>query len=282
MRIANLADRLVLIVGERAVDVAQASAGRFDADPQAVYGRWAEFTGWAAAADLPAGSTFEPAQLGSPTPRPGQVFAIGLNFDEHAAETGFQTPETEPPIFTKFASSITGPYCEVAIPAGGHVDWEVELVAVIGRPAYRVTADEARSYVAGLAVGQDISERVLQMAAAPPQFSLAKSYPNYGPIGPWLVTVDEFADPDDLELGCTINGETMQKGRTGEMIFPLGVLIEKLSAVLPLAPGDVIFTGTPAGVGLGRNPERWLRPGDELVSYVTGIGELRQHFVAID
>ena len=166
------------------------------------------------------------------------------------------------------------------MPAGGHVDWEVELVAVLGRPAHRVAAADAWSHVAGLTVGQDISERVLQLAATPPQFSLAKSYPNFGPVGPCLVTVDEFEDPDDLELGCSINGSTVQKGRTSDMIFGVAEVIERLSAVLPLAPGDVIFTGTPAGVGLGRAEPRWLQPGDELVSYVSGIGEICQRFVA--
>jgi 2-keto-4-pentenoate hydratase/2-oxohepta-3-ene-1,7-dioic acid hydratase in catechol pathway len=280
VRIANLSGRLVILAGDLAVDVETASGGRFGPDPQAVYERWAELTEWAGRASLPAGRRYDPRDLGSPAPAPRQVFAIGLNYDEHAAESGFRTPDTEPPVFTKFVSSITGPYGEVVIPAGGNVDWEVELVAVIGRTARGVAAGDAWSYVAGLAVGQDISERVLQMAASPAQFSLGKSYPNFGPIGPCLVTVDEFDDPDDLELGCAINGEAVQKGRTSEMIFPVPLLMAKLSAVTPLLPGDVIFTGTPAGVGLGRVPQRWLAPGDELVSYVSGIGELRQRFVA--
>ncbi|MGI5232199.1 fumarylacetoacetate hydrolase family protein [Actinoallomurus sp. CA-142502] len=280
MRIANLSGRLAVLDGGLAVDVETASGGRFGPDPQAVYQRWAEFTAWAGRASLPAGQAYDPRALGSPVPAPRQVFAIGLNFDEHAAESGFVPPDTEPPVFTKFVSSITGPYTEVVIPPGGNVDWEVELVAVIGEPARDVAAGDAWSHVAGLSVGQDLSERVLQMAATPPQFSLGKSYPGFGPIGPCLVTVDEFDDPDDLELGCAINGETVQKSRTSEMIFPVPQLIAKLSAVTPLLPGDVIFTGTPAGVGLGRTPQRWLAPGDELVSHVSGIGELRQRFVA--
>jgi len=280
MRIANLSGRLHLLDGDLAIDVEKASDGQFGADPQAVYRRWAEFTGWAANTPLPGGVPFDRRELGSPAPAPAQVFAVGLNYDEHAAESGFSTPDNEPPVFTKFASSIAGPDCAVEIPDGGNVDWEVEVVAVIGTPAHRVGAADAWSHVAGLAVGQDISERVLQLAAAPPQFSLGKSYPNFGPVGPWLVTVDEFDNPDDLELGCAVNGETMQNGRTSEMIFPVARLVEKLSAVVPLRPGDVIFTGTPAGVGLGRQPQRWLRPGDELVSWVRGIGELRQRFVA--
>jgi 2-keto-4-pentenoate hydratase/2-oxohepta-3-ene-1,7-dioic acid hydratase in catechol pathway len=280
VRIANVSGRLAILDGDRAIDVQTASGGRFGPDPQAVYERWAEFTGWADTARLPAGESYEPRALGSPAPAPRQVFAVGLNFDEHAAEAGFSRPETEPPVFTKFVSSITGPYGEVAIPSGGKVDWEVELVVVIGRTACDVAVRDAWSYVAGLSVGQDISERLLQMAATPPQFSLGKSYPNFGPIGPCLVTVDEFDNPDDLELGCAINGEPVQQGRTNQMIFPVPRLIAKLSAVAPLLPGDVVFTGTPAGVGLGRVPQRWLAPGDELVSYIGGIGELRQRFVA--
>ena len=139
---------------------------------------------------------------------------------------------------------------------------------------------DALSYVAGYAAGQDISERILQSAATPPQFSLGKSLPGFGPIGPWLVTLDEFADPNDLELSCAINGEQMQHGRTSDLIFSVPALSARLSATLPLLPGDVIFTGTPAGVGLGRTPQRWLAPGDELVSRIEGIGELRHRFVA--
>jgi 2-keto-4-pentenoate hydratase/2-oxohepta-3-ene-1,7-dioic acid hydratase in catechol pathway len=115
--------------------------------------------------------------------------------------------------------------------------------------------------VAGLAVGQDVSERIVQMASTPPQFSMGKSYPRFGPVGPWLVTPDEFANPDDLELGCAINGEQVQKGRTRDLIFDVAALIEQLSAITPLLPGDLIFTGTPAGVGLGRKPATLAGPG---------------------
>jgi 2-keto-4-pentenoate hydratase/2-oxohepta-3-ene-1,7-dioic acid hydratase in catechol pathway len=134
--------------------------------------------------------------------------------------------------------------------------------------------------VAGLTVGQDISERILQTEGPAPQFSMGKSFPGFAPMGPWVVTVDEFDNPDDLELGCAIDGEPMQHSRTSNLIFPVPQLIEGLSATLALLPGDVIFTGTPAGVGIGRNPQRWLQPGEELVSYITGIGELRQRFAS--
>ncbi|MFK4272754.1 fumarylacetoacetate hydrolase family protein [Streptomyces milbemycinicus] len=279
MRIANLASRLVLITADGAVDVQKAGAGLFSSDPQAVYDRWAEFRDWAAQADLTGAVPFDPVALGAPTPAPRQVFAIGLNYREHVTEAGFTTPEGMPPVFTKYATSITGPVTQVILPKGGHTDWEVELVVVVGRRTYRVSEADAWSHVAGLTVGQDISERVIQMAGPAPQFSLGKSFPGFAPMGPWLVTPDEFDDPDDLELTCAINGEEVQRGRTRQLIFSVPALIAKLSAVLPLLPGDVIFTGTPAGVGLGRSPQRWLAPGDELVSSIEGIGELRQRFV---
>lgn len=279
MRIGNLDRRLVLFTDNGAVDVEKASGGEFGPDPQEVYERWDAFVTWAGQADLPAGDLFDVDDLGSPAPAPRQVLAIGLNYSAHAAESGFAVPDAEPPVFTKFPSCITGPRGVITIPAEGHIDWEVELVAVVGRRAYQVPVEDALSYVAGYAVGQDISERILQMAATPPQFSLGKSLPGFGPIGPWLVTLDEFDDPNDLELGCAIDGETMQLGRTRDLIFSVAALISKLSASMALLPGDVIFTGTPAGVGLGRTPPRWLRDGEELVSHIEGIGELRHRFV---
>jgi 2-keto-4-pentenoate hydratase/2-oxohepta-3-ene-1,7-dioic acid hydratase in catechol pathway len=304
VRIANLAGRLVLVTtdGTGALDVERASSGRFAADPQAVYDRWAEFTAWAAGAGL--GTTrgdggwgagvlqargqsprmatvpFAAADLGAPAPAPRQVLAIGLNYAEHAAESGFDVPEEPTVMFTKWPSCLTGPVTEVELPDGGHTDWEVELVAVIGRRAFRIDAASAWDHVAGLTVGQDLSERILQGAGPSPQFSLAKSLPGFGPTGPWLVTPDEFADPDDLELGCSVNGTQMQRGRTRDLVFSVPALLAALSRRLPLLPGDVIFTGTPSGVGMGRTPQVWLAPGDELVSYIAGIGELRQRFVA--
>ena len=280
MRIASISQRLSLIVDGGAIDVEAASDGRFKSDAGAVYPRWEEFTQWASSASLPDPVAFAPQDLGSPSPAPRQVYGIGLNYSEHVAESGFAKPVTSPPVFTKFASCITGPQSEITLPPGGHTDWEVELVAIIGRTAKRVPAGAAWSHVAGLSVGQDVSERILQMATTPPQFSLGKSYPGFGPVGPWLVTVDEFDNPDDLELGCLINGAQMQKARTSQLIFTVPELIEQLSAVTPLLPGDVIFTGTPSGVGMGRTPPRWLAPGDVLTSYIEGIGDMRHTFVA--
>ncbi len=279
MRIGNLDGRLVILTGASAVDVEYASAGRFGPDPQAVYERWADFTAWAPAAQDAEPVLYDSELLGAPAPAPRQSFGIGLNYRDHADESGFGVPD-QPSVFTKFPSCIAGPYGDVMLPPGGHTDWEVELVAVIGAEAWQAGEAEGWSHVAGLCVGQDLSERITQLAGQAPQFSLGKSFPGFGPTGPWLVTPDEFADPDDLELGCAINGEEMQKSRTSHLIISVPRLVARLSAITRLLPGDVIFTGTPAGVGQGRDPQRWLAPGDELVSYVEGIGELRQRFAA--
>ncbi|MEV0666476.1 fumarylacetoacetate hydrolase family protein [Actinomadura luteofluorescens] len=279
MRIANHAGRAVLVVADgKAADVATASDGRFGPDPQSLYDRWDAFTAWAATAAPVPDVEIDAARLGSPSPAPSQVIAIGLNYADHAAETGFEPPRDLPPVFTKFASSITGPFGEIPLPEGGRTDWEVEVVAVIGRTAHRVAAGEAWDHVAGLSIGQDLSERILQFTGQAPQFGLAKSYPGFAPIGPWLVTLDEIPDRDDLALGCSIDGETVQDGRTSKLIFSIPGTIAKLSQVLTLRPGDVIFTGTPDGVGLGRNPQRFLLPGETLRTWVEGIGEMEHTF----
>jgi 2,4-diketo-3-deoxy-L-fuconate hydrolase len=281
VRIGNLDGRLVIHTAAGVVDIERGSGGRFGPSPRAVYDRWAEFTEWAAgpeAAALPA-EPFDMALLDAPSPEPRQAFGIGLNYRDHVSESGFDVPE-HPSVFTKFPSCITGPTGEIELPPGGHTDWEVELVVVIGTTAHHVAAADAWRHVAGLTAGQDLSERITQLAGTPPQFSVGKSFPRFGPTGPWLVTPDEFPNPDDLELGCSVNGEEMQKSRTSYLLITVPELIEKLSAVLPLLPGDLIFTGTPAGVGMGRSPQRWLAPGDELVTWVTGVGEMRHRLVA--
>ncbi len=187
-------------------------------------------------------------------PAPRQVFAIALNYAPHAAEAGFEPPE-EPLVFTKFPSCITGPVTTIALPEG-HVDWEIEVVAVIGRGGYRIPRAEAWDAVAGLTLGQDLSERLLQLTGKPPQFSLAKSHPGFGPIGPVPCHAGQLADRDDVGFESSIDGEVIQRGRTSQMIFPVDDLVARLSAVCPLLPGDLIFTGTPEGVGNRRTPQR--------------------------
>lgn len=279
MRIYNLAGRLALGTGNGAVDVESASGGRFGPDVQAVYGRWNEFVDWAQGFDGPATQQIDEAQLGAPAPLPPQVFAIGLNYRDHAAEAGLTLPE-RPMVFTKFPASVTGPTGPIIRPAGS-VDFEVELVAVVGRRAEYVRVADAWDHIAGLTVGQDLSERELQTSGPPPQqYNMGKSYRGFAPIGPALVTVDEFTDLADLELGCAVNGKQMQKARTTDMIFSIPQLVEFLSAIVALLPGDLIFTGTPSGIGWARKPPELLQVGDELVTWIEGIGEMRHRFVA--
>ena len=271
MKIANCNGRAALVLGDEIADVAAASDGAFGPDPMSVYADWDAFVSFAAGVVAGTGPFVE-AQLGNPVPAPRQVFAIGLNYRTHAEESGMQVPGV-PATFTKFPACLNGPFDDVELSAAT-VDWEVELVAVIGRRADRVAEADGWSHVAGLTVGQDISDRQLQFAAGS-QFSLGKSRRGYGPLGPCVVTVDEFANPDDLGLGCSIDGETMQDARTSDLIFNVPRLVAELSAVLPLLPGDIIFTGTPAGVGAARQPPRFLQPGQTLESWIEGIGTIR-------
>jgi 2-keto-4-pentenoate hydratase/2-oxohepta-3-ene-1,7-dioic acid hydratase in catechol pathway len=271
MRLANLDGRATLLTGAgTGVDIATASGEHFGPGIAALYPKWDELREWAA--DPPASHPMPSrAKVGAPSPAPAQVFAIGLNYRDHAAESGMDVPAI-PATFTKFPACLTGDDAEVALPSG-QVDWEVELVVVIGTPAHRVTATNGWRHVAGLTVGQDLSERHVQFAAGG-QFSLGKSYPGFGPLGPLLVTPDELSDPDDLAIGCSVNGEEVQKSRTSELVFGVARLVAELSAIVPLLPGDVIFTGTPAGVGFTRRPARFLRPGDVITSTIEGIGTL--------
>jgi 2-keto-4-pentenoate hydratase/2-oxohepta-3-ene-1,7-dioic acid hydratase in catechol pathway len=273
MRIGNLSGRLAVLRNGRAIDVERASGGRFGSDPQAIYERWDEFARWRPEST---GEPWERSALGVPVPRPRQVFALGLNYALHAREAGLELPPT-PLTFTKFPSCLVGPDAVVDV-ATDRVDWEVELVVVIGRAAHRVAAADAWDHVAGLTVGQDLSARDVQMLGSPPQFSLGKSFPGFGPIGPWLVTPDELRDPDDLGIGCAVNGEQVQSDRTSAMLFSVPETVARLSAICPLLPGDLIFTGTPAGVGNRMDPPRYLKPGDELVSTIEGIGTLTTRF----
>jgi 2-keto-4-pentenoate hydratase/2-oxohepta-3-ene-1,7-dioic acid hydratase in catechol pathway len=271
MKIAVIDDRAVLVTGTTVLDVATASDGRFGPDPMDCYEQWDQFDSWARQVD-PGTIELDESTLGCPVPRPRQVFAIGLNYRSHAEESGMAVPEV-PATFTKFPASLTGPFDEVELVADT-VDWEVELVVVIGRRADRVPVDAAWDHVAGVTVGQDLSDRALQFAAGM-QFSLGKSRRDFGPMGPWVVTPDELDDRDDLALGCSVDGEVVQDGRTSDMVFDVAQLIAELSAVLPLLPGDVIFTGTPSGVGMARQPPRALAPGQVLESWIDGIGTIR-------
>ncbi|WP_026531346.1 fumarylacetoacetate hydrolase family protein [Haematomicrobium sanguinis] len=303
MRIANYQDRAHLIfVGtdnpagtntssssERydggsvtGIDIGTASGGTFGTDVAELYPRWAEFTEWARTAELGDAEHVEINQelLGAPSPAPTQILAVGLNYAEHADESGFDKPVDLPPVFTKFRSALTGPRTAVVLPQGGHTDWEVELAVVLGAELTRATPDQAREAIAGYTGSQDISERISQLRGPAPQFSLGKSYPGFLPTGPWLVTLDEFANPDDVALECSIDDEIVQQSSTTSLLFSVTELLSGLSQVITLYPGDLVLTGTPSGVGLGRNPQRYLQPGDVLSSRFESIGKLQQTFLA--
>src|SRR3954453_14774386 len=275
MRLANLSGRRVADAGSGFADVAQASDGRFGSSPQAVYEDWDAFAEWSQGGALEGDAELDPSQLGPPVPQPRQVFAVALNYAEHAAEANFTPPET-PLIFTKFQTCLAGARADVALPTP-MVDWEVELVAVIGKSGANIGESAAGSPIAGVTVGQDLSARDVQRRGPAPQFSLGKSFPGFGPIGPWVVTTDELG-PRDVTLECLLNGESVQSEASAEMIFSVPELIAYISAITPLLPGDLLFTGTPSGVGARRDPPRFLRAGDELLSRIAGIGEIFQTF----
>jgi len=230
--------------------------------------------------DLAALPAVDPAvRLGPPVAGIGKFICIGLNYADHAAESGLAVPP-EPIIFLKAASAICGPNDPIIIPRGSlKTDWEVELAVVIGRRAKYVPKAEALAHVAGYAVANDVSERAFQSERAG-QWTKGKSCDGFGQIGPWLVTRDEVADPQDLAMWLTVNGESMQNGSTRTMVYGVAHLVSYLSQFFTLHPGDVISTGTPPGVGMGRKPPRFLRAGDVVELGVAGLGAQRQEVVA--
>ena len=279
MRLVNLEGRAGLDVAGRFVDLALHSGDRFSSDPMAVFEEWDAIRAWAAQPPTgAAGPIVETEKLGPPVPNPTQVFAIGLNYKDHAEEANLPIPDV-PMVFTKFPSCIVGPNADVPL-TGERVDWEVEQVVVIGREAKDVPAASAWDFVAGMTLGQDISDRRLQFSSKPPQFSLGKSATNFGPTGPALVSLDELPDPDAVGLRCWVAGEKMQESNTNNLIFTVPQLIEYISQFCVLYPGDLIFTGTPGGVGSVREPRRYLAPGELIESEMDGIGRLANHCVA--
>jgi len=210
--------------------------------------------------------------------RPSKIVCVGLNYRDHAAETGAQVP-SEPVLFLKATSAIAGPYDDLVIPRGSEkTDWEVELGVVIGRPARYVEEARALEHVAGYVLLNDYSERAFQRERGG-QFTKGKSADTFAPIGPFVVTPDEL-DASDLELWLTVNGEPCQRSRTSSMIFSVPKLVAYVSSFMTLLPGDLLSTGTPAGVGLGRKPPSFLKPGDLVEFGIDGLGEARQRVTA--
>lgn len=210
--------------------------------------------------------------LQAPINNPPRIFAIGLNYREHAIETGLAFPKV-PVVFFKLQSAIIGPGATIVIPKETmQPDYEVELAVVIGQGGFRIKAEDWRTHVYGYTILNDVSARDVQFASS--QWSMAKSFPSFCPIGPAIVTADEIADPHALDIRLSIGDELLQSSNTRELIFPIPQLIEYLSSITPLEPGDIISTGTPSGVGMGRRPQRWLRAGETVTAQIEGVGEL--------
>jgi len=227
--------------------------------------------------DLPAVSG--KPRLGPPVAGIGKIVAIGLNYSDHAAETGAKPP-TEPIVFAKATTSITGPDDVVVIPRGSEkTDWEVELAVVIGRTARYVAVHDALAHVAGYLICNDVSERAYQLERGG-TWDKGKGCDSFAPLGPWLVTSDEIPDPQALDMWLDVNGERMQNGNTRTMIFAVDHLVSYVSHFMTLLPGDVITTGTPPGVGMGKKPPRYLKPGDQVRLGIAGLGEQQQRCVA--
>jgi len=216
-------------------------------------------------------------QLRAPV-APPRIFGIGVNYAEHAAESKTET-QAVPTVFIVLSSAVVGPGDNVVLPrASAKVDYEAELAVVIGKPGYQVPAAKAMEHVFGYTIMNDVSARDVQRATT--QWSLGKSFPTFAPMGPWIVSKDEVGDPHELDISMTIGGEKLQNSNTSLLIFKVPALIEYISGITPLQVGDVISTGTPAGVGMGRTPQRWLKPGEEMVIEIARIGQLRNPLVA--
>lgn len=223
----------------------------------------------------------QPGRIGACLSTVPNFFCVGLNYALHAKEAGMEAP-AEPVLFSKATSALSGPFDPVIIPRGSEkTDWEVELGVVIGREAHYVSEDAALDHVAGYCTVNDVSERAYQIERMG-QWIKGKSAPSFAPIGPWLVTADEVPDPQALDVSLVLNGETVQSSNTSDMIFSVREIVSYMSQFMKLQPGDIIATGTPAGVGMGMTPQRFLKPGDVMEVTVEGLGTQRQEAVAAD
>jgi 2-keto-4-pentenoate hydratase/2-oxohepta-3-ene-1,7-dioic acid hydratase in catechol pathway len=230
--------------------------------------------------EAPAGPVVPAAEvrLHAPIANPPRVFAIGLNYRDHAIESGMAIPTT-PVVFFKLTTAIIGPGDSIVLPKNStEPDYEAELAFVMGKGGYRIPASAWREHVYGYTMVNDVSARDVQLATS--QWTMGKSFPTFCPIGPAIVTADEIADPHQLAIGLTIDGVVHQNSNTRELIFKIPELVEYLSSITPLLPGDVVSTGTPYGVGLGRTPKRWLKPGETVTVTVEGLGSLTNPVVA--
>jgi 2-keto-4-pentenoate hydratase/2-oxohepta-3-ene-1,7-dioic acid hydratase in catechol pathway len=283
MRLANLEGRSTIVTDDGLIDVATSSQGAFSSSVDKCISQLALLQRWYESARPAVGEATSPAELlgdrrlGPVVTSPQQIFAIGVNYRRHAEEMNRPLPE-EPMVFTKFVSALCGPNEELPVPSDT-TDFEVELVAIIGANARDLTEEVALTAVAGYCVGQDFSERTLQMKGTPAQFSLAKSFRHFMPMGPWLTTPDEIGDVNKLSIGCRVNDVPYQGSNTDDMVFGVAQLVAYLSHIVELRPGDVIFTGSPNGVGVARKPPIFLKPGDRIVSEIEGLGRIETRAV---
>lgn len=277
-RLANVQGRAVLVDGEHYFDLATVSDGALSSDPMAALSQLAELTelGPALGDRAPTGRLAD-VVLGPPVPRPQKSFAVGLNYVDHAAEGEMEVP-ANPLVFSKFPSCLVGPTADVELRTD-FCDYEGELVVVIGRGGKDIDPADAWAHVAGVMVGQDISDRKVQFAAKPPHFDLGKSFDTFGPIGPTLVSIDQIGDPAALQIVTAVNGEERQRASVTSMVFDVPTLIEYLSQITTLVTGDVIFTGTPAGVGATQG--KFLADGDVITTTIDGIGTLVNRCVRV-
>lgn len=275
-RLATMNERAVLVAHGGVYDLERHAGGRFSPDPMEAIGRFRELHDAAAALGGTPDADFDPGALGVCVPRPQKAFGIGLNYRTHAEESGMEIPPT-PLVFAKFPSCLAGPTADIVL-YGPTTDWEAELVVVMGTRARDIPLERAWDHVAGLTCGQDVSERTTQFASKPPHFDLGKSFDGYGPIGPCVVSPDQLANPDDLALACDVNGERRQETRTNDLIFDVPHLIAYLSGICTLEPGDLIFTGTPSGVGVMTGT--FLQPGDVVTTTIEGLGTMTNRCVA--
>ena len=281
MKLANYQGRATVVVGGHAVDVERASGGSLGSDPMLLsdLANHTALRAIAAAANPADWPVVDERHLGAPVPRPPKGLGVALNYRQHALESNLTIP-TEPHLFAKTENCVCGPFDEIVVPAGrDHIDYEAELVIAFGRTCSKATAADAWSYIAGVTCGQDISDRGEQFRLPVKQFTIAKSYDTFGPIGPYLVTPDELADPDSLEMEGRVSGQVMQRTNTDDLIFDVPALVEWLSRFMTFQPGDLLWTGTPGGVGEAQKPPRFLRAGDVVETEITGIGCMRNPVV---
>ena len=270
-RLANVNGRAALVDGEHYFDLAAVSGGSLSSDPMLAL----EHLPKLAALDTTLGrhsptGMLDEVVLGPPVPRPQKSFAVGLNYLDHAAEGSMEVPKN-PLVFTKFPTCLVGPHADVEM-RSDFCDYEGELVVVIGRGGKDIPAATAWQHVAGVMVGQDISDRKVQFAAVPPHFDLGKSFDTFGPTGPVLVSLDQVGDPGALRIVTTVNGEPRQNDTVANLVFDVPTLIDYLSQITTLVTGDLIFTGTPAGVGAPQG--KFLADGDVITTAIDGVGTL--------